>query len=136
MMTEYKWRHLISWLKDYYIFEYTDIDPNFKNEMIDYIVTHNADVFTKEDVMSFDGCIQCGLCCKQMDCPHWDSDTKLCTTHDDLPWEICKTAPYGDPDFGLMLNFGVDCSYLLSFLINYLNNVFEQKRKMEANNGE
>ena len=47
MMTEYKWRHLVEWLKDYYIFEYTDIDPNFKNEMIDYIVTHNAEVFTK-----------------------------------------------------------------------------------------
>ena len=52
MMTEYKWRHLVSWLKDYYIFEYTDIDPNFKDQMIDYVVEHNADVFTKEDVMN------------------------------------------------------------------------------------
>ena len=73
-MTEYKWRQLVEWLKNYYIFEYTDIDSEFKNSMIDYIVEHNAEVFTEEDVTSFDGCIKCGLCCKTMKCPHCDKD--------------------------------------------------------------
>ena len=131
-MTEYNWRQLVEWLKNYYIFEDPHIDSEFKNSMIDYIVEHNAEVFTEEDVTSFDGCIKCGLCCKTMKCPQWDPDTQLCTTHDNLPWTICRTAPYGDPDYGLMLNFGVDCSYLLSFLINYLNTLFDQKRKMDG----
>ncbi len=44
------------------------------------------------------GCTSCGASCNLMfRCPHWDSNTRLCTVYEDRP-KICKTFPMTPAD--------------------------------------
>ena len=131
-----KHRQLREWLKDYYRYEYKELSEEYKNEIIDYILDNNKDIFTADDVTAVDYCSRCGICCASMKCPNYNPETKLCTQHNDSRWIICRTAPYGDPDFGLMLHFGIDCDYLVKFLINYLDRYFEYVTNKGDNNDE
>lgn len=132
-MAEYEWRRLCKWLKNYYRFEYKELDESYKNNMIEYVILHNKDIITPQEVVDFDACSQCGYCCRTMHCPDFDENTNLCTSHDEQRWVICQTAPYGDPDFGLLLNLGINCTYLTAFLVDYLNKVFDKAMEMKSN---
>lgn len=128
-----KHQQLRLWLKDYYHFEFKQLSNKYKDFIIDYILDNNKDVFTADDVTAVDYCIKCGRCCKSMRCDNYDEETHLCKTHDDNRWIICQTAPYGDPDFGLMLHFGIDCDYLVTFLIKYFDRFFEYVLRGDKN---
>lgn len=132
-MAEYEWRRLCKWLKNYYRFEYKELDESYKNNMIEYVILHNKDIITAQEVVDFDSCSQCGYCCRTMHCPDFDENTNLCTSHDEQRWVICQTAPFGDPDFGLLLNLGINCTYLTAFLVDYLNKVFDKAMEMKSN---
>ena len=132
-MAEYEWRRLCKWLKNYYRFEYKELDESYKNNMIEYVILHNKDIITAQEVVDFDACSRCGYCCRTMHCPDFDENTNLCTSHDEQRWVICQTAPFGDPDFGLLLNLGINCTYLTAFLVDYLNKVFDKAMEMKSN---
>ena len=93
-------------------------------------------VFNKSSIQAYTitcNCCQCGYCCRTMHCPDFDENTNLCTSHDEQRWVICQTAPFGDPDFGLLLNLGINCTYLTAFLVDYLNKVFDKAMEMKSN---
>lgn len=121
---------LRQWLKNFYKYEFLQLKENYKNKMIDYVLDNNKDIFSAEDITSEDLCIKCGTCCRSMRCENFNPETNLCTQHNDDRWVICQTAPYGDPDFGLMLHFGIDCEYLTNFLIKYFNKVFSKAEEL------
>lgn len=121
------------WLKQFYKYEFPILSENYKNEIIDYVLDNNKDIFSAEDITSEDLCIKCGRCCESMGCENYNKENHLCMQHNANRWAICQTAPYGDPDFGLMLHFGIDCEYLTNFLIKYFNKVFSKAEGL--NNG-
>lgn len=123
-------QRLREWLKTFYKYEFSNLNEDYKNKMIDYVLDNNAKIFTADDVMAVDYCVRCGECCRLMHCNNYNEENHLCKQHNDDRWVICQTAPYGDPDFGLMLHFGIDCEYLTNFLIKYFNKVFSKAEEL------
>lgn len=120
----------ISWFKEYYRHEYFELPVDYKNFWIEEILKNNGQYITKEMVTDFDNCAQCGECCKNQRCPDWDSETKLCTRHDDPIHEFCREYPWGG-EFGIA-PLTLNCVYMTSFFVNFFNAFFEKQIK----NGE
>lgn len=129
-MTEYDtskledsgWRLFIKYFKDFYHFEFEELSDEYKNEVIEYILINNKDVFSKEDVLKENLCVKCGTCCRELLCPYLDNDTNLCTIHDNQEAKVCGTYPWDDETgFILTLNCGYQKKYVHQFLDNYFN---------------
>lgn len=106
---------------NYYQFEFENIDPEIKVNVINKAIHNNAVIFSKEEVMNFDDCSRCGLCCRLQHCEDYDTETKLCTRHDNQRFEICKTYPWAG-DYGLDLT--MNCVMVRDLFLRYLNGVF------------
>ena len=122
-MEKFSHEKLVDWLIDYYQFEFKDLDLSDKVNKINYVIQNNAQIFSPEYISHF-SCIKCGWCCKQMnECVYFDKETKLCTTHDNLPYAICETFPWAG-EYGLNLN--INCAKLQKALIFYFDYIFKQ----------
>ena len=103
----------ISFFQEYYMHEFPELSKKFKDYSIEYIIKNNAQIFTKEYVMAYDGCVQCGLCCRDFKCPHHNPKTNLCTRHDDQIMDLCRTYPWSG-DLGIYPVL-INCRYTINF---------------------
>lgn len=128
-MTKMHWEKLVDYLCEYYSFEFPDIPEEEKVKKINYVIQCNAQIFSKEYFDKF-SCLKCGWCCLQMnDCPYFDPETKLCTTHDNLPYSVCDSYPWGAYDDLGIAFFSINCGKLMSGLHFYFDYVFEKMQK-------
>lgn len=122
-MEKFSHEKLVDWLIDYYTFEFKDLEMSDKINKINYVIQNNAKIFSPEYISHFN-CIKCGWCCTQMNgCVYFDEDTKLCTTHDKLPYVVCETYPWSG-EYGLTLN--MNCAKLQKALLFYFNYIFQK----------
>ena len=112
----------INFFKEYYSHEFDWVEKKEKDYWIEKVLKNNSEYITKEEVMNFDGCIQCGNCCKSQHCPDWDSETKLCTRHDNPIHRFCKEYPWGG-EYGIA-PLTLNCRYQISFFIMFFDNFF------------
>lgn len=115
----------IDWFKEYYTYEFTELDKSFKDEQIEEVLLNNSKYITKEMVINHDGCVKCGICCSNQHCNYYDSNTKLCTIHDNPIHELCKTYPWTGEDLGIA-PLTLNCEYQVSFFVWYLDNFFQE----------
>ena len=92
--------------------------------------SNNAKVFRREDVLRENLCDCCGRCCKEIGCPDWDSQTKLCTKHNNQNSKICSDYPWDD-EVGMIftLNCGYQRRYVKQFLDKYFTKAIEMRGK-------
>ena len=57
---------------------------------------------------------------------YFDEEHNLCTTHDNLPYQVCETFPWAG-EYGLNLN--INCLKLQKALIFYFDYIFEKMQK-------
>lgn len=113
----------INYFHEFYSHEFLTLSSEFKNNEIDKILLNNSEYITKEQVVAFDACNQCGRCCMNQRCPDWDPETKLCTRHDDPIDELCITYPWsGDMGIAPLL---LNCHYSVSFFVDFFDNYFQ-----------
>lgn len=117
----------LNWFKEYYQFEFTNLSVEFKNHWIEEILTKNSKYITKKDVIDFDGCIKCGRCCEAQGCLDYDSETKLCTRHDNPIDNLCREYPWtGELGIApLTLNCAYQVTFFLSFFDDFFQNIEE-----------
>lgn len=131
-MTE-KFSHekLVDWLIEYYTYEFVDLELADKINKINYVIQNNAQIFSPEYISHFT-CAKCGWCCRQMKgCVYFDEENRLCTRHDDLPYTICDTYPWGG-EYGLVLS--INCLKLQKALIFYFDYIFQQMEDAQHEN--
>lgn len=122
------WRLALKYYKDFYHLEFPELSNEWKDEMIEYVLMNNVDVFTRDEVLSKNYCVKCGLCCRELQCHYLDRDTNLCTIHDNPESPICKEYPW-DNDVGFVLT--INCGYQKRFLHQYFNKVFKKAIEMQ-----
>lgn len=122
----------ISFFKEYYMHEFPELSKKFKDDSIEYIIKNNAQIFTKEYVMAYDGCVQCGLCCRDFQCPHHNPKTNLCIRHDDQIMDLCRTYPWSG-DLGIYPVL-INCRYTINFFKYFFDKYF--KKTIEMRNKE
>lgn len=115
-------RSFIKWFLEYYKHEFTKIPYEEKKEIIKEVLPNNFKYITKKDIIDFDGCIQCGDCCRQQHCPHINSNN-LCERHDDPIDELCISYPWSG-DLGVMPLL-LNCDYQVAFFVSYFDKVFQ-----------
>lgn len=121
----------IDFFKEFYSLEFPELETEYKNELIEKILTNNGEYITLKMVSDFDGCIKCGRCCEEQGCLDFDAETKLCTRHDNPISDLCKQYPWTG-DLGIA-PLTINCRYQVDFFINYFDQLFSQKVK---DNGE
>lgn len=127
------WRAFISWVKEWYHYEFTELSNEYKDNAIEYILRNNADIFTKEMVLAENLCEKCGRCCEEIGCPHYHQDIHLCSRHNNQESEICRLYPW-DNDVGFILT--LNCGYQKKFVLKYFDIFFQKAIDMRCNDGE
>ena len=124
-------RATVSFFKEYYMHEFPQLSKEFKDDSIEYIIYNNVNIFTKEQVMNFDGCNQCGTCCRELHCEYHDNETNLCTRHDNQLMDLCRTYPWGGDEYGIypvLLN----CKYTTRLFKNFFDKYFQKAVEMQG----
>lgn len=120
------WRLFVSFVQEYFSFEFPELSKEYKNKVIKNILVNNQNYITKEEVMSNqDLCSKCGRCCETLHCPYFDEDQSLCSRHDNQLMDICREYPWSG-DFGiqpLTLNCGYQKKFFLQWFYNYFKNI-------------
>ena len=127
------WRAFISWVKEWYHYEFPELSNEYKDEVIDYVLKNNEKVFTKQMVLSENLCDKCGRCCEEILCPYYDKETHLCTRHDNQESKVCYLYPWDD-EVGFILT--LNCGYQKNFVLKYFNDFFKRAIEMRCNNGK
>lgn len=127
------WRLFIDYFKEFYHFEFEELSNDYKDEAIEYILLNHKDIFQREDVLRENLCTKCGLCCKELRCPHHDSSTNLCTKHDNQESIVCSTYPWDD-DIGFILT--LNCGYQKKYVHKFLDAYFTKAIEMRKSNGK
>lgn len=122
MEDKMRWEKLRDYLCEYYTFEFQNIPEEVKFEKINYVLQCNAQIFTREYFDNF-SCIKCGYCCRRQNCVYFDEETNLCTTHDNLPYIICETYPWGLDEYGIV-SLDMNCAKLMKGLHFYFDYIF------------
>lgn len=115
----------ISFFEEYYSHEFLDLPQDFKMYWIKEIIINNGAYLKKEDVLNFDGCIRCGRCCQSQHCLDWDSETKLCTRHDNPIDDLCIEYPWTG-ELGIA-PLTLNCRYQVSYFISFFDDFFEKE---------
>ena len=121
---ETSYQKFIKWFCEFYTHEFPMLSKDWKDEVIQEVLTHNNKYITKEEVINFDACNKCGRCCRNQRCPDFDSETNLCTRHDNPIADVCREYPWSG-DLGIMPLY-LDCHYQVSFFVNYFDNFFKK----------
>jgi len=128
------WRAFISFIQEYFRFEFPELDEQYKNKVIEQILLNNGNYITKEEVMrDQELCSKCGVCCRSLHCPYFDEQTNLCTRHDNQLMPICREYPYSG-EYGiqpLSLNCGYQKKFFLQWFMRYFKKVLELKREKD-----
>lgn len=118
----------INWFKEYYRHEFRELSIDFKNKWIEEIIENNGEYISQDYVKSKeeDLCQRCGLCCENQfkECEFFNQDTKLCMTHDNQPWDVCRLYPYGE--LGMIAPLTLNCRYQVRIFISFLNEFFTE----------
>lgn len=128
------WRAFISFIQEYFSFEFMDLDKQYKNKIIEEVLLNNQEYITKEDVMAEDLCDRCGECCRTLHCPHFDYDTNLCPRHDNQLMNLCREYPWGG-EFGIQ-PLTLNCRYQTRFFIKWFTLYFEKAMEIKEGNNE
>lgn len=121
------WRLFLRYFQDFYTYEFEELSKEYKDEVIEYVLMNNSEVFNRADVLKENLCVKCGRCCRELDCPYLDDKTNLCTIHDNPEAKVCKEYPWDDEiGFALTLN----CGYQKRFVKKYLDNYFTTAIKL------
>lgn len=114
----------IWWFQEFYSHEFLNISKEFKDNKIYEILSNNAKYITKEEVMNFNACIKCGNCCRNQHCLDFDSETNLCTRHDNPIHDLCIEYPWTG-ELGIMPLY-LDCHYQLAFFVHFFDEYFKE----------
>lgn len=123
-------RATISFFKEYYMHEFPELSQEFKNESIEYIIYNNQKIFSRQAVIDFDGCTQCGLCCRELHCEYHNDETNLCTRHDNQIMDLCRSYPWGSEEYGIY-PVRLDCKYAINLFKNYFDKYFTKAIVMQ-----
>ena len=134
MGKKYSFEILEDWLVEYYIFEYKELDLDFKKALIHYVIHNNAEIFDDDYVQErYEFCAQCGVCCiNQGYCDNFDEETRKCKSHNNQRSFLCKIYPRPG-EYGLSLT--INCKYVLRIFIEYLDKAFEFEIERRNKNG-
>lgn len=127
------WRLFISYFKEFYHYEFEELSNEYKDRVIEHILINNKDIFSREDVLKENLCSKCGLCCRELVCPHLDTETNLCTIHDNPESPICKIYPWDD-DTGFILT--LNCGYQKKYCHKFFDQYFTMALKLGDKNGK
>ena len=122
------WRLFISFFKEFYSHEFPEFYKKYKDEIIEYVLLNNKDIFKEEDVLAENLCHQCGTCCRELQCNYLDQETNLCTIHDNPESKVCSIYPW-DSDVGFILN--LNCGYQKDYCFRFLNNYFNMAKQLK-----
>ena len=123
------WRLFRDQMKEWYKFEFKELSEEYKNNAIDYVIEHNAEIFTREFVLSENLCFRCGQCCIQIGCPDFNHETKLCTKHNNQNSMMCYEYPWSD----VSLVFDYNCGYQREIFKKYMDLYFSKVVEMINN---
>lgn len=127
------WRAFISFIQEYFRFEFPELDEEYKNKTIEEILLHNNNYITKEEVMAEqDLCSKCGRCCRTLHCPYFDYDTNLCTRHNNQLMDICREYPYSG-EYGIQ-PLSLNCGYQKKFFLRWFTKFFSKVVEMNEEN--
>lgn len=117
----------LKWFFEYYSHEFKDIPKEEKEEIIREVLLNNGKYITKYEVMDFDGCVQCGRCCRDTHC-QFLRDDNLCDRHDNPIHKLCETYPWTG-ELGIA-PLTINCQYQVSFFIDYFDRTFSNIEKV------
>ena len=120
------WRFFRKQMVEYYRYEFKQLSLEYKTQAIDYVIEHNAEIFTRDFVLAENLCHKCGICCQEIGCVDFNPETKLCTKHNDQNTEMCSEYPWSE--VGLVLTY--NCGYQRDIFIRYMNMYFEKTLQM------
>lgn len=125
------WRLFLSWMQEYFIYEFPEFSVNYKNKTIEKILLNNQKFVTKEEVIKENLCISCGQCCIQQQCNYYNEETHLCSIHnsEDYP-DLCKEYPWGSDELGFQ-SLTINCAYQKIFWINWFTEYFQAALKLK-----
>ena len=127
------WRLFRDQMKEWYKYEFKELSEEYKNNAIEYVIEHNAEIFTRDFVLSENLCHKCGICCTEIGCVDFDKETKLCTKHNNQNTEMCYEYPWSD--VGLVFTY--NCGYQRDIFKKYMDLYFTKAiEMMETQNGK
>lgn len=126
-LEESGWRLFVNYFKEFYHLEFEELSNQYKDEVIEEVLVNNSKYFNREDVLKENLCSKCGMCCRELLCPHLDQETNLCTIHDNPESPICSIYPWDD-DTGFILT--LNCGYQKKYCHQFFDKFFETAIKM------
>jgi len=125
------WRLFQKQMIEWYTYEFKELSTEYKAEAIKYVIENNARIFTRAFVTSENLCHRCGICCKEIGCPDFNPETRLCTKHDNQNSPICGDYPWSD----VGMTFDYNCGYQRDIFRKYMDLYFTKSIELMKNEG-
>ena len=125
------WRLFRDQMKEWYKYEFKELSEEYKNDAIEYVIEHNAEIFTRDFVLSENLCHKCGICCTEIGCVDFDKETKLCTKHNNQNTEMCHEYPWSDVGLVFTYNCGYQRDIFKKYMDLYFSKAIEMIRREE-----
>ncbi|MBO5180168.1 MAG: hypothetical protein J6B87_07490 [Clostridia bacterium] len=116
------WRFFRDQMKEWYRHEFKELSQEYKDNAIDYVIEHNAEIFTRDFVLRQNLCHMCGLCCREIGCPDHNPKTNRCTKHDNQNSKMCSEYPWSE--VGMI--FSYNCGYQRDIVKIYMDMYFKK----------
>lgn len=130
------WRLFQKQMKEWYHHEFKELSDDYKDKAIEMVIQRNAEIFTRDFVLSHNLCHMCGLCCREIGCPDHNSHTNRCTKHDNQNSIMCFEYPWSEVGMVFTYNCGYQRDIFRLYMDMYFKKAIELAKKKRCDDGK